>query len=301
MYVYINGEIKEAGDARLSVFEHGFMYGLGLFETFRIYNGHPFLLDDHFRRMEKGLSLMNIEWKYKRKEVKQQLNDLLEANQWKNAYVRYNISAGTGELGLTTKSYQSPAIIIYMKPLPEAGESRPAEKQGQLLTVRRNSPEASTRLKSHHYFNSILGKREAGDDFSIEGLFVNEQGDLAEGVVSNLFWVKGTTIYTPSVQTGILNGITRTFVINLARKHSYYIREGRFKPAMLFDADEVFITNSIQEVVRLKAVDQYTFNYRDQNKGHSVVDFLQNEYIKYRQQLWNSEEIFFEERKKENE
>ncbi|MFB4165028.1 aminodeoxychorismate lyase [Alteribacillus sp. JSM 102045] len=300
MFIYINEEIKEAGQARLSVFEHGFMYGLGLFETFRIYNGHPFLIDDHFRRMEKGLQLMNIKWAYERAEVMQQLNTLLEANQWKNAYVRYNISAGNGELGLTTNSYHSPAVIIYMKPLPETGVNPPSDKKGKLLTVKRNSPEASIRLKSHHYFNSILGKRETGEDSAIEGLFVNEKGDLAEGVVSNLFWVKGTTIYTPSIKTGILNGVTRSFVINLAKKHSFYIREGSFKPDMLFEADEAFVTNSIQEVVRLKAVDQHTFEKHD-NKGRSTVDFLQKEYNKYRQQLWSSAEIFDEERKKAHE
>lgn len=298
MFVYINGEIREAGHARLSIFEHGFMYGLGLFETFRIYNGHPFLLDDHFKRMEKGLQCMDIEWEYDRGKVMEQLNALLEANQWKNAYVRYNISAGKGELGLSTNTYRSPTVIIYMKPLPEASEQPSVYKNGQLLSVRRNSPEASTRLKSHHYFNSILGKREAGGDVSVEGLFMNEKGELAEGVVSNLFWVKGTTIYTPSISTGILDGVTRSFVINLAKKHSFYIREGRFKPSMLFKADEAFVTNSIQEIVRLKAVDQYQL---DKSTEPSAVDFLQKTYTKYRHVLWSSAEIFNAERKNRHE
>ncbi|SDI12777.1 4-amino-4-deoxychorismate lyase [Alteribacillus persepolensis] len=286
MYIYINGDIKEAGSARLSVFEHGFMYGLGLFETFRIYNGHPFLLDDHFFRLERGLSVMGIDWVYHRENVQQQLNELLAANKLKHAYVRYNVSAGEGELGLTTAPYKNSNTIIYMKPLPDPATSLEQAKNGKLLTVRRNSPESEERLKSHHYLNNILGKRETGADQSVEGLYLNEKGYLTEGVVSNLFWVKGTTIYTPAVETGILNGITRAFIINLAKKLSFYVREGQFKIKMLYDADEAFVTNSIQEIVRLNAVDDHYFT-----AGHSVVDKLQQEYKRYREQLWSISEM----------
>ncbi|RSL29322.1 4-amino-4-deoxychorismate lyase [Salibacterium salarium] len=289
MYVYINGDIQEAGDARLSVFEHGFMYGLGLFETFRINEGHPFLLDDHFRRMEKGLQWMNIVWEYNRENVLSQLQMLLKANNWNNAYVRYNISAGEDKLGLSTEPYRSPTILIYMKPMPKLQGKQAAAKSGTVVTIPRNTPETAVRLKSHHYLNNVLGKRETGNDPETEGIFLTADGYLAEGVVSNVFWIKGSVLYTPSLETGILDGVTRAFVIQLAKKHGMYVREGRFYPAHLYEADEVFVTNSIQEIVRLTAVDDYSWSDK---KETSAIDLFQQEYAEYRRALWRAEEIF---------
>ncbi|WP_240377865.1 aminodeoxychorismate lyase [Bacillus piscicola] len=288
MYVYIDGDIEEAGAARLSVFEHGFMYGLGLFETFRIYNGHPFLLDDHFRRLEEGLREMNVSWVYDRQQVLEQVESLRKANAWDNAYVRYNVAAGTGMLGLTANEYTAPTIVIYMKPLPPAEEERTVVKTGRLLTIPRNTPETSKRLKSHHFLNNIAGKREAGDNPEVEGLFLNEAGKLAEGVVSNLFWVKDDTLYTPALDTGILAGVTRAFVLQAAEKHSVYIREGHFDAAHLYHADEVFVTNSIQEIVPFSAVDEHTFR----NNCHSITALLQKEYAKGREKLWKAQDLF---------
>ncbi|SFF03872.1 aminodeoxychorismate lyase [Alteribacillus iranensis] len=288
MYVYINDEIKKASDARLSVFEHGFMYGLGLFETFRIYDGHPFLLDDHFERLERGLQEMNISWRYNREEVFQNLKKLLEANQWKNAYVRYNIAAGKGELGLAVDPYQEPTEIIYMKPLDYASKTGKNQKQGRILEVRRNTPETSERLKSHHFLNSMLGKWELRGEEGVEGIFLTECGHIAEGTVSNVFWVKNHTIYTPSLQTGILPGITRSFIIQLAKKLSFHVRVGKFPLQHLMEADEAFVTNSIQEIVSLTAINDKQFE-----KGKdSLTDVLLDKYRQYCHHLWKSEDIF---------
>ncbi|MDQ0300983.1 4-amino-4-deoxychorismate lyase [Salibacterium salarium] len=289
MYVYINGNIQEAGNARLSIFEHGFMYGLGLFETFRVYDGHPFLLDEHFKRMENGLKWMNIVWEYDRNHVLAQVQMLLEANGWNNAYVRYNISAGEDNLGLSTEPYHSPTILIYMKPMPEAKAKLEAEKKGIFLTIPRNTPESAVRLKSHHYLNNVLGKREIGNDSEKEGIFLTADGYIAEGIVSNLFWIKGSTLYTPSLETGILNGVTRSFVIELAEKHGMDVREDHFTPAHLYEAEEVFVTNSIQEIVRLTAVNEHFWNRK---KNPSMIDVFQQEYARYRHTLFCLDDMF---------
>ncbi|WP_026702315.1 aminodeoxychorismate lyase [Salibacterium aidingense] len=288
MYVYINGEIQEAGAARLSVFEHGFMYGLGLFETFRIYNGHPFLLDDHFHRMEKGLESMNIPWKYNRETILSQLHMLQKANGWKNAYVRYNISAGPGNLGLSTEPYETPTVIIYMKPLSPLKGKQTASKKAAFLTVPRNTPETPIRLKSHHFLNNILGKRETGPDPEVEGLFLTEQGFVAEGVVSNIFWRKGNALYTPSLQTGILDGVTRSLVMRIAEKHGYYLREGCFQPSHVIEAEEAFVTNSIQEIVPLTEIDTKVCYHKET----TAVDLFQQEYALHRESLWKVADIF---------
>ncbi|MFD2706346.1 aminodeoxychorismate lyase [Salibacterium lacus] len=295
MYVYINGEVQEAGDARLSVFEHGFMYGLGLFETFRIYNGHPFLLDDHFRRMEDGLRWMNIAWTYDREVVLSQLQVLMEANGWNNAYVRYNISAGPADSGISTEVYDNPVVIIYMKPLPAPEDMDEPSKTAEFLSTFRNTPETPERLKSHHYLNNIVGKRETGADPGVEGLFLTERGAVAEGVVSNIFWRRGGTLYTPSSETGILQGVTRSFVMELAQAHGYYVREGRFSADHVYRAEEAFLTNSVQEIVPLEAVG--TSRYKEEQRTASRL--LRKGYAAYRCFLWKAVEMKEPEREKE--
>jgi 4-amino-4-deoxychorismate lyase len=258
MIVYVNGELMLEEEAKVSAFDHGYMYGVGLFETFRVYNGHPFLLDDHFRRLKEGLTTLGIEWDMNTQEVRKVLDDLIEANDLRemDAYVRWNVSAGDKGLGLYTGHYEKPTTIVYIKSLPQKMK---VEKQGVILKTRRNTPETKVRLKSHHYLNNLLAKREIGPDPSIEGLFLTEGGHLAEGIVSNLFWVKKRVVYTPSIKTGILNGITRQFVIRLLQKEGYEVEEGFYLEKDLYEADEAFVTNSIQEVVPLTSIQSHLY------------------------------------------
>jgi 4-amino-4-deoxychorismate lyase len=222
------------------------MYGLGVFETFRTYSGHPFLLHDHIRRLNKALAELNITKRFAVKEAAQLVQDLLQKNGWGDAYIRFNVSAGIGEIGLQTESYEQPTVILYGKPLTSVPS---AEKELVLLKTFRNTPEGEERIKSHHYLNSILGKRELADPLNQEGLFLTKEGDIAEGCVSNIFWMKDGTLFTSAVSTGILNGITRQFVLLMAGELNIPAEEGHYKKEELLLADEVFLTNSIQEIV----------------------------------------------------
>ncbi|GAE28001.1 aminodeoxychorismate lyase [Halalkalibacter wakoensis JCM 9140] len=256
MFVYVNGQILKKEEARISAFDHGYMYGLGLFETFRVDDGHPFLLDDHFQRLQEGLRTMGISWAMNRDEIMEILTTLLEANGLKSAYVRWNVSAGPHDVGLYTGEYEEPTVIVYMKPLPSF---QGITKTAKVLDIRRNTPEGQVRLKSHHYLNNVLAKRELGEDGTVEGIFLTESGFVAEGVVSNLFWVKDEVVYTPSVETGILNGVTRQFVLALLEKEGIKWEAGFFRPNDLSVADEVFITNSIQEVIPIRSFNETNF------------------------------------------
>ncbi|HZG73007.1 MAG TPA: aminotransferase class IV, partial [Chondromyces sp.] len=131
MYVYINGRIIEKEKAAISPFDHGFLYGLGVFETFRTYEGHPFLLDDHVERLNAGLKELKIEKEFSRQEVLEIINRLSEKNGWENSYIRFNVSAGNGEIGLQTESYLNPSIIVFQKPLSVPGPI--GEKEGVIL------------------------------------------------------------------------------------------------------------------------------------------------------------------------
>ncbi|AIE58603.1 aminodeoxychorismate lyase [Bacillus methanolicus] len=285
MYIYINGKFVKENEATISPFDHGFLYGLGLFETFRIYDGHPFLLDDHLERLNSGLKTINISAKYSRSEIVEILTTLMEKNGWKNAYIRLNVSAGNGEVGLQTDPYERPNVIIFSKPLPSAGEL--VEKEISILNIKRNTPETDFRLKSHHFLNNFLAKREIGNNPGCEGIFLTEEGFLAEGIVSNIFWVKRKTLYTPSVKTGILNGVTRQFVMKLAEKWGFEIQEGFYRPEDIENAEEIFLTNSIQEVVPVSNF------HKKQMAGleGKTVRMLHREFRKYCMTLWSRNEI----------
>ncbi|OGX68086.1 MAG: 4-amino-4-deoxychorismate lyase [Paenibacillus sp. RIFOXYA1_FULL_44_5] len=252
MKISVNGSISNAEQAVISVYDHGLLYGIGLFETMRTYGGRPFLLSSHLERLRAGCSELDIRYKIDEDYLIAQIQTLLEVNQLQDAYIRLSISAGSELLGLPQKAYSEPVEIIYIKPLERQDHIYEAGKSLQLLDIRRNSPEGHVRLKSFHYMNNILGKRELSRypwAAGAEGLLLTEQGLLAEGIVSNLFFMSHGECCTPSINTGILPGITREFVIDLARQMGIAVHEGFFRWEDLLKADEVFITNSIQEIV----------------------------------------------------
>lgn len=283
MYIYLNGQIVSGEEAKISVFDHGFMYGLGLFETFRVYQGHPFLLDDHLQRLRTSLEELRINWAMTNDQVYEILNELLVKNNLQDAYIRLNVSAGNEGLGLMTEPYHQPTTIIYIKALPPMDP----EKKGVILQTIRNTPEGSERLKSHHYLNNILGKREIGRAVDREGIFLTKEGYIAEGVVSNIFWVKHGIVYTPSTQTGILNGITRKFILKLLKLNGIPYEEGFYNLEELLTSEEVFVTNSIQEIVSLTQVNDTMFP----GKKGKIVNLLISDYNKWTRTLLSITEL----------
>lgn len=257
MYVGWNGTICKDSEAVISIYDHGFLYGIGLFETFRTYGGEPFLLEDHMARLQKGCRELRIahEPELALAPIRRLLRELLEANGLKDGYFRYTVSAGDDVLGLPSGDYAKPNAVIYVKPLPAlADELYTQGKPLQLLRTRRNSPEGEVRLKSLHYMNNILAKRElqqyeAARTSGAEGLMLDGRGYAAEGIVSNVFLVRDGICCTPALDTGILPGITRAFVLNLARRSGMPVEEGHYTWDDVLHAEELFVTNSIQEIV----------------------------------------------------
>ncbi|MBD1383195.1 aminodeoxychorismate lyase [Metabacillus arenae] len=286
MFIYLNGEFVKAEKAGISPFDHGYLYGLGAFETFRVYQGHPFLLKDHFQRLQKALNELNVQSDLSYERMKEIVQELIKVNkaEKEEVYVRFNVSAGIGEVGLQVLTYNSPTIICFMKPL--SGRLT-EEKTGHIVSLKRNTPEGTFRLKSHHFMNNIFAKREVGNDPSIEGLFLTQEGFVAEGIASNIFWVKNKTVYTPSLETGILNGITRDFVLACLKRENFSFREGLFLLNDLLQADEVFVTNSIQEIVPIKSIGTKSFSG---TKG-PIVQSLIKMYQTNRHLLFTKEEL----------
>ncbi len=263
----VNGSVYEDKEAVISVYDHGFLYGIGLFETFRTYEGNPFLLSQHLDRMRLGCAELGIQLHLDEQRLRRQIAALLQENSLQDAYFRYTISAGIDLLGLPGGDYQEPTEVLHIKPLPPRDQRIYSQgKSLQLLKLPRNTPEGLVRFKSLHYMNNILAKRELQSypwADGAEGLFLTEEGFLAEGIVSNLFFIKEAVCYTPSLETGILPGITRSFVMREAEQISISVHEGYFGWDDLLQADEVFITNSIQEIVPITRIftvngDRYT-------------------------------------------
>ncbi|WP_240421472.1 aminodeoxychorismate lyase [Paenibacillus periandrae] len=253
MKIYINGRVTNEQEAMVSVYDHGFLYGIGLFETFRTYDGQPFLLEKHRARLQAGCEQLGIAYQTEAGQWEQIVQSLLHANELRNAYIRFTVTAGQEALGLPVGSYAEPSVIVYIKSLPPRNEQQDRYgKSLQLLQLPRNTPEGPVRLKSLHFMNNILAKRELQQypwADGAEGLLVDGQGRIAEGIVNNVFYVKHGRLYTPSLATGILPGITRAFVISLAEAAGVYVEEGLYDWSTIREADEVFITNSIQEIV----------------------------------------------------
>lgn len=239
----------------ISPFDHGFLYGIGFFETFRTYNGEPFLFEEHMQRLRTALAEYKITLPYSNEQLKQVIYELTSRCDSREGYFRLNVSAGNEGLGLQASAYNQPTVIIFRKELV-AG---PAEKDACILKTIRNTPEQKERYKSHHYANNILARQELPSLKNIEGFFINDKSFLAEGITSNIFFVKDGCLFTPSLNTGILNGITRQFVMRLAKDLKIQVIEGEFLVEELLKADECFITTSIQEIIPIRALEQTLF------------------------------------------
>lgn len=252
MLCWMNGAYLPAEELKISPFDHGFLYGAGFFETFRTYEGHVFLFTEHMDRLKQALTDYRIAMPYEEEELLTVIRKLDEAAGGQDGYFRLNVSAGVHDIGLAPDSYPEPNVILFRKELPNV--QRGTSKAGVWLATPRNVPESSIRHKSHHFLNNIGGRMELPSLKAHEGIFLTEDGFVAEGVTSNVFWVKDGQLFTPSIETGILPGTTRAFVMQVAERIGLAVHEGFYSPKELEAADEVFVTNAVQELVPLHSI-----------------------------------------------
>lgn len=256
MLCWMNGKYIDEKQLRISPFDHGFLYGLGFFETFRTYEGKAVYLKQHFHRLLEALNEYRIAFPYSIQDLETVI-EKLNAQDHQEGYFRLNVSAGVHPIGLAPNEYATPTVILFRKELPKM--VRGTEKEAVWLKTPRNTPEQSIRHKSHHYGNNVKARLELPNLLNYEGFFTDESGCVAEGITSNIFWIKDDILYTPSVETGILAGITRNIVIDLAKQLNIQVREGRFLKWELEQADECFITNAIQELVPISHIGKVHF------------------------------------------
>ncbi len=256
MKIYLNGKFVEKKDAKISVFDHGYLYGDGAFEGIRAYNNIVFKLEEHINRLYETLHTLMLAVPLTKKQMISAIIDTLKKNQLKDAYIRVVVSRGEGDLGLDPhKCKGNPNIVIiadkitlYPKELYEKGM--------EIITVPtiRNNPEAlNPELKSLNYLNNILAKIEANNSGYSEAIMLDHQGHVAECTGDNIFIIKNNIFSTPS--QGRLKGITREVVLDLASKSKYKTEERFITRHEVYNADECFLTGTAAELIPVVKVD----------------------------------------------
>lgn len=269
MLCWMNGEYVDSNELCISPFDHGFLYGLGFFETFRTYKGQVPFFEAHMKRLRETLAMYRIVLPHTDEALREVVANLDEASG--DGYFRLNVSAGVHDIGLQPSAYAEPTVIVFRKPLVE----RPRGKAKELVALKtpRNTAEGAIRVKSHHYGNNVLARFELPNLADFEGLFYTEQGYLAEGITSNVFWVHDRVLYTPALETGILNGITRQVVMRLAGELGVEVQEGLYTVEHLLAADECFCTNAVQELVPIS-------HFGDKQFERALYEQLHAAYVK---------------------
>lgn len=257
MLVYLNGKFVPKEEAKISVFDHGLLYGDGVFEGIRAYNGKIFKLDEHIDRLYDSAKIIMLDIPMTKEEMKKAVVETCKVNGIKSGYIRLVVTRGEGDLGLDPWKAKNPTVFIIVDKIQLYPEEL-YEKGISIITVptRRNVPEALNPMaKTLNYLNNILAKIEARAAGAQEALMLNNEGFVAECTGDNIFMVKKGILYTPPVYVGVLEGITRNTVIELAKKLSIKVVETVFTRAELFTADEVFLTGTAAEIVPVVKID----------------------------------------------
>jgi branched-chain amino acid aminotransferase len=255
--VWINGKYYDKADAKVSVYDHGFLYGDGVFEGIRVYAGKVFRLREHVDRLYDSARHIFLEIPMSREQMIEAVNAAVRANDKKEGYIRLIISRGAGTLGLDPRKTSDPQVIIIVDDI----SLYPAEVYDQGLEVItastiRNHPNAvNPRIKSLNYLNNILAKIEAIRAGCLEAIMLNANGEVAECTGDNLFVVKRGVLLTPPLHAGILEGVTRNVVLELARAAKIEAREMTLTRHDVYAADEVFLTGTAAEVIGVVKVD----------------------------------------------
>ena len=256
MWIYLNDCFVQKEHARVSVFDHGFLYGDGVYETLRAYEGRIFLWERHMARLRRSCELIGLDLPIRDEVWIPIIAELLVRNGLQDAGLRLTVSRGEGELGIDPRLCPNPTIVVMAKPVViYTDQQREQGKVLHLSSVRRNSELAQPpQIKALSFLNNILAKQEAVRVGADDALMLNMDGYLSECTTSNIFFVKNQQLYTPALDCGILKGITRDVVIEFADMLEVCVEEGRYTMEQLFQADECFITNTGIEIMPVSRI-----------------------------------------------
>ena len=256
LVIYFNGKFVPKNEARTSVYDHGFLYGDGVFEGIRAYNGRVFRLDEHLDRLYDSAKAIDLKIPLSKEEMKNAIIETLKKNNLKDAYIRPIVSRGDGDLGLDPRKCPKPNIFIITQEWGAMyGDLYEKGLTAITVGVRRNAPEAMPpNIKSLNYLNNILAKIEANAKGGDEAIMFDVHGNVSEGSGDNIFVIKNGRIITPPTLNN-LRGITRAAAIELARKKGIEVLETNMGLFDMYTADEVFVTGTAAEIAPITTID----------------------------------------------
>ncbi|MEK6629842.1 MAG: aminotransferase class IV [Acidobacteriota bacterium] len=262
---YVNGRICSQADASISVFDHGFLFGEGVYDVVRTYCRELFLLDRHFRRLRASAGMIALELPMSNDALERAVRDTMQAFAEgpgrdvpdADLYVRILVTRGLGDMTYNPAASPAPTLVIIVKPLvaPPASAYEAGVKVALVSTIRNHPGSVSPLIKSNNLLNNALAMQEALKKGAYEAIMRNYRGELAECSQSNLFIVKNGRVFTPRLDAGLLAGITREFVVEVAAGASVSMEDAVLHDEDLFGADEVFLTSTTREVVPIVRVD----------------------------------------------
>ncbi len=279
LQVYIDGNFYPKSEAKISVFDHGLLYGDGIFEGIRAYDGIVFKLKEHIDRLYRSAHMIMLPIPIDKEEMIERTLETLRRNKLRDAYIRLVVTRGKGDLGLNPRRCPKPTIIIITDSIMLHGNDAKENGIVALISwVKRDPVDATSHeIKSLNYLNSILAKLEANIWGVDEAIVLDKNGFVCEGVAENIFMVKNGKLCTPPTYTGALHGITAQAVQDLAKKLGYDVEETIITPFQLFNADEVFFTGTASEIIPLREINKRQIN---DGKPGPTTKRLQAEFAK---------------------
>ncbi len=258
LVIYIDGKYYPKSEAKISVYDHGFLYGDGVFEGIREYNGVVFKLKEHVERLYRSAHAIMLQIPLTKEELIQAVIETLRKNRMKDSYIRLIVSRGVGDLGLDPRKCPKPTVVIITDTISiRAGNAKETGITTMFSWVRRNPVDATTHeIKSLNYLNSVIVKIEANACGVDEAICLESNGCIAEGVGENVFIVKNGELLTPPTSTGALAGITAEVVTRLTAKLGLKLTVTNLTPFMMFTADEAFFTGTAMEMVPIREVNR---------------------------------------------
>lgn len=271
MKVFLNGDFIEEEGANISVFDRGFLYGDGVFETLRIYNGKPFLLDRHLGRLSHGLGSLFIGEKYSFSEYLEFTYKLIETNNVTDGVLRIQATRGPGKRGYSTTGNYNPTVLISLHEAPSVDPKNPSPaKLATSIQILSDHDPFST-LKTTNKLANIVALREAEKAGMDDALLTNQNGNITGASGSNVFWIKDGALFTPPVSSGCMSGVTRGMILELAIAMNLPATQQNITPTLLVGAESVFLTNSIREIRPVIQIDNKPITTSPLiNKLHSV-------------------------------
>jgi branched-chain amino acid aminotransferase len=257
--VYIDGKFYAKSEAKVSVYDHGLLYGDGVFEGIRAYDGVVFKLKEHIERLYSSAHTIMMQIPMAQKEMIQAVLDTLKKNKLSNSYIRLVVTRGKGDLGLDPRKCARATVIIITEPMITLHSKEKKEKgiTAMIAWVKRDPVDATSHeVKSLNYLNSVLAKIESNISGADEAICLDKTGFVCEGVAENIFIVNEGKIITPPTSTGALRGITRNVVMRLAEKLGYSTLEKNITANDLFTADEVFLTGTAAEITPVREINK---------------------------------------------